>query len=106
VPALAQGDVFFDGSHGRVPRAMLAAHAIRIAGAHSASFSATCGVTTRPSSESSVSTSTSSSSMSGIVSERRSGRLPQVTTPSTGVPNLRDSAIARLISGERNDTSE
>ena len=38
---------------------------------------------TKPSRESSVSTSTSSSSMSGIVSDRRSGRLPHVTIAST-----------------------
>ena len=77
-----------------------AAHARRIAGADSASFSAISGFTTSPSSESSVSTSTSSSSMSGIVSDRRSGRLPQVTTASTGVPGLRASAIARFTSGD------
>jgi hypothetical protein len=89
-----------------VPRAIAAAQASRIAGASSASFSAACGLTTRPSSESSVSTSTSSSSMSGIVSDRRSGRLPHVTTASTGVPYLRASAIARFTSGDRNETSE
>ena len=106
VPAVFHRVVFFEGSHGRVPRAMAAAQAIRMAGAHSASFSTTWGLTTRPSSESSVSTSTSSSSMSGMVNERSSGRLPQVTSPSTGVPNFRDSAMARLISGARNATSE
>jgi hypothetical protein len=93
-------------SHGRVPRAIAPAHASRIAGAASEIASATGGFTTRPSSESSVSTSTSRSSMSGIVSDRRSGRLPHVTTASTGVPDLRASAIARFTSGEREETSE
>ena len=44
--------------------------------------------------------------MSGMVSDRSSGRLPQVTTASTALPNLRDSTMARLISGERNDTND
>ena len=85
---------------------MAPAQASRIAGASSARRSASSVFTSSPSSESSVSTSTSSSSMSGIVSERRSGRLPQVTTASTGAPFWRATAIARFTSGERNATSE
>ena len=88
--------------------AAAAAHASRITGAASAKRSVLAlPVGRRPSVESSVSTSRSSSSMRGIVSDRRSGRSPQVIAASTVTPfDSRTAAIPRRSSGARCETRE
>jgi hypothetical protein len=79
---------------------MVAAIDSRIAGADSTSPSNPSLEARSPSVESSVSTSRSSSSMSGIVSDRSSGRSPHVTAKSTGNPYLaRTRSMPWLSSG-------